>query len=117
MIYYLLDFLVNHFHWQVKKKGFSDERSNVFWKLIKILEYHQSPIIIFENVKNLVSHDKGNTFKKIKEELEKLKYYLKVQVLNTCYVTKIPQNRERIFIIGFKDKEQCDRFSFPENVS
>lgn len=45
-----------------EKKGFEDQRANVFWKIIEILKYHKPKIIILENVKNLTSHDNGNTF-------------------------------------------------------
>ena len=53
------------------QKGFNDERSNVFWKILSILEKKQPEIIILENVKNLQSHDNGNTFKIIIENLQK----------------------------------------------
>jgi DNA (cytosine-5)-methyltransferase 1 len=96
-----------------KQQGFNDERSNSFWKLAKILEHHKTPTIILENVKNLTSHDNGNTFKTIKEELDKLGYHYKYKVLNTCEVTPVPQNRERIYIVGFyQDPEKAKRFEF-----
>jgi DNA (cytosine-5)-methyltransferase 1 len=95
------------------KLGFDDERSNVFWKLIKIIKYHKPKIVIFENVKNLKTHDNGNTFKVIEKEINKLKYYYKYKILNTCDITNIPQNRERIYIVCFKNKEDCDKFEFP----
>lgn len=95
-----------------QQKGFDDERSNVFWKILSILRTHNPEIVILENVKNLQSHDNGNTFKVIKENLEKLDYYVKYQVLNTCKLTNIPQNRERIYIVCFKDKWMYDKFDF-----
>lgn len=94
------------------QKGFDDERSNVFWKILSILKLNNPNIVILENVKNLQSHDNGNTFKIIIENLEKLGYYIKYAVLNTCKITGIPQNRERIYIICFKDKNICDNFDF-----
>jgi DNA (cytosine-5)-methyltransferase 1 len=99
-----------------KKLGFEDERSNVFWKLIKIIEEKKPRIIILENVKNLQSHDKGQTFKIIKKELKKLDYYIKHEILNTCDITKIPQNRERIYIVCFKKKKDYDAFEFPKET-
>lgn len=95
-----------------KQLGFKDERSNVFWKLVEILKRHRPRIIILENVKNLRSHDKGNTFTIIKENLEEAGYKLHHTNLNVCKVTRIPQNRERIFIVGFLDKEDFDNFNF-----
>jgi DNA (cytosine-5)-methyltransferase 1 len=98
------------------QKGFNDERSNVFWKILSIIKHNSPEIVILENVKNLQSHDDGKTFKIIIENLEKLNYYIKYSILNTCKITGIPQNRERIYIICFKDKSLYDdfEFDFPE---
>ena len=95
-----------------QQKGFDDERSNIFWKLIEIIEYHRPNIVILENVKNLKSHDNGNTFKIILESLTKLNYYVKFSILNTSDITEIPQHRERIYIVCFKDKQLYDLFDF-----
>jgi DNA (cytosine-5)-methyltransferase 1 len=94
------------------QKGFDDERSNVFWKILSIIKNNSPEIVILENVKNLQSHDSGKTFKIIIENLELLKYYVKYSILNTCKITGIPQNRERIYIICFKDKSLYDKFNF-----
>lgn len=94
------------------QKGFDDKRTNVFWKILEIIEYHKPRVAILENVKNLTSHDNGNTFKTIINNLEKLGYHIKFNILNTCKITKIPQNRERIYIICFKNKEDYDKFDF-----
>lgn len=94
------------------KKGFSDSRSNVFWSIVKILKKREPDVFVLENVKNLQSHDKGNTFRIIYASLKKLGYHMKFKILNTCKITKIPQNRERIYIVGFKDKERCRKFHF-----
>ena len=87
-----------------QQKGFQDSRSNVFWKIIEILNIHKPNIIILENVKNLKAHDKGNTFKVIENNLTKLGYMLKYNILDTCKLTNVPQHRERIYIIGFLQK-------------
>lgn len=94
------------------KKGFNDERSNVFWKLLSIIKNNNPKIVILENVKNLQSHDNGKTFKIIIENLEKINYNIKYSILNTSKITGIPQNRERIYIVCFKDKNMCDNFDF-----
>jgi DNA (cytosine-5)-methyltransferase 1 len=73
-----------------KQKGFNDERSNVFWKILSIIKFHKPKIIILENVKNLQSHDKGKTFNIIKTNLENLGYMLKYSILNTSKITGIP---------------------------
>ena len=95
-----------------KQQGFEDERSNVFWKIISIIKHHNPEVVILENVKNLKSHDKGNTFKVIYEKISELGYHIKYQILNTSKITDVPQNRERIYIVCFKDKGKYDKFNF-----
>ena len=95
-----------------KQQGFEDERSNVFWKIINIIKYHNPEIVILENVKNLKSHDKGDTFKVINKKLSDLGYHIKYNILNTSKITEVPQNRERIYIVCFKDKNKYDKFDF-----
>ena len=95
-----------------QKKGFNDKRSNVFWKIVEILEKHSPEIIILENVKNLKSHDKGNTYKIIEKKLQEIGYHIKTSILDTNKITNIPQHRERIYIIGFRDKEKYNKFNF-----
>ena len=94
------------------QNGFNDKRSNVFWKIVDILKKHTPDKIILENVKNLTSHDKGNTFRIIREKLEEIGYHLRYQVLDTCKITNVPQHRERIYIVGFRKKEEFDAFQF-----
>tara|TARA_B100000131_G_C18119881_1_gene612544 strand:+ start:935 stop:2110 length:1176 start_codon:yes stop_codon:yes gene_type:complete len=95
-----------------KQQGFEDKRSNVFWKILSIIQYHNPEVVVLENVKNLKSHDKGNTFKVIYEKLAELGYHIKHGILNTSKITSVPQNRERIYIVCFKDKCKCDQFDF-----
>lgn len=99
-----------------ERLGFNDVRSNVFWKILEILDYHKPKYLILENVKNLTTHDNGNTFKTIIDNLEKREYYIKYKILNTKLITNIPQNRERIFIMGFLNKEEYDKFEFPSQI-
>lgn len=95
-----------------KKKGFNDPRSNTFWKIIEILQIHKPKIIILENVKNLQTHNKGETFKLIKDKLEECGYHIKYAILDTSELTGIPQHRERIYIIGFIEKDKYNKFNF-----
>ena len=94
------------------QKGFEDERSNVFWKILSIIKNNNPNIVILENVKNLQSHDDGKTFQTIIENLKNLEYHIKYAILNTSKITGIPQNRERIYIVCFKDKSHYDKFDF-----
>ena len=99
-------------------KGFKDEkgRGNLFFRIADILAERKPIAILLENVKNLKGHDKGKTFKIIKETLEKLGYHIKAEVLNSMKHGNIPQNRERIFIVGFLDKAKSEAFKFPEPI-
>ncbi|MDO4224023.1 MAG: DNA (cytosine-5-)-methyltransferase [Acinetobacter sp.] len=100
------------------QKGFSDSRGTLFFDIEKIIEKHRPKVVFLENVKNLVSHDKGNTFKVILDILEnKLGYQVFYKIMNTAEYANIPQNRERIFIVAF-DKYYFEtvRFEFPDKV-
>lgn len=101
------------------RKGFHDTRGTLFFDLEKIIETKRPQVVFLENVKNLISHDKGNTFKVILEILEeKLGYKTYTKVLNSSTHANVPQNRERIFIVAF-DKEQVPNhgdFKFPEPI-
>lgn len=98
------------------QEGFKDERSNVFWKILSIIDHHQPKCVILENVKNLVSHDETKTFNTIKSNLEQRGYNICYKVLNTADITGIPQHRERIYIVCIKSKKVFDKFSldFPK---
>ena len=100
------------------RKGFDDDRGNVFFHIIRIIkELENKPNIIFlENVKNLLSHDKGQTFQTIKTLLEDVGYHIKYSILNSKDHGNTPQNRERIYIVGFKNISQYEKFSFPEEI-
>ncbi len=103
------------------RKGFEDERGNLFWSIINLVKQlepiHGKPRVLFlENVKNLKGHDKGRTYKVIKSEVEKLGYKVKEHVLNTMDFSRLPQNRERIFILCFLDQRDADNFTMFENL-
>jgi len=98
-----------------KQEGFEDKRSNVFWKILEIIERHSPRCVVLENVKNLVSHDDGKTFETIRNNLEALGYHLKTKVLDTSVITGIPQHRERIYIVCFKDELIAERFNLDFN--
>ena len=85
-----------------QRLGFDDERSNVFWKIIDIITFHLPSIVLLENVKNLKSHNKGETYKIIKSSLEECGYVINSNILDTAVVTNIPHHRERIYILGIR---------------
>jgi len=100
------------------RKGFRDDkgRGNLFFRIAEILEERRPSAFMLENVKNLRNHDQGRTFKIIKLTLEKLGYTVKEKILNSMTHGNIPQNRERIFIVGFLDQQTADFFDFPEEL-
>ncbi len=98
-----------------RKHGFEDEKQgNLFFHVAEIIEKHRPKAFFLENVKNLVSHDKGNTFKVIKETLIDLGYSFHFKVLNGKHF--VPQNRERTFMVGFDNRvfHGKENFEFPE---
>lgn len=94
-----------------KMQGFADTRGTMFFEIERILKHHQTPYILLENVKQLVGHDGGRTFKVILERLDQLGYHVKWKVLNALDFG-LPQKRERVIIVGFQHKEDCDAFTF-----
>lgn len=98
------------------RKGFEDDRGDLFFELLRMIEAKKPKVIFVENVKNMVSHDHGNTFKVIREALTENNYFIKWKVLNSKDYGNIPQNRERIYIVGFDNKEAYDKFEFPEEI-
>lgn len=82
------------------RKGFDDIRGTMFFHLAKILEQAKPQFLLFENVKGLLSHDRGNTFGVILSTLDALGYNTQWQVLNSKDFG-VPQNRERVYITGY----------------
>ena len=99
-----------------RQEGFQDKRSNVFWKILEIIDYHNPRFVVLENVKNLLSHDKGKTFEIIRTKLVEKGYYICYEVLNTSDVTVVPQHRERIYIVCIKSHDIFSKFTleFPK---
>jgi len=92
------------------KMGFEDTRGTLFFDIARIIKKHKPSVVFLENVRNLSGHDKGNTLKVIIGTLEELGYKVFNKVLNAKDFG-VPQNRARIYIIGFKDNVN---FIFPE---
>lgn len=97
-----------------RKHGFEDERQgNLFFNIAAILDHHRPAAFVLENVKNLKSHDKGRTFKTIHEILTKdLGYYVSYKIIDAQSV--VPQHRERIFIVGFREPRYFEWPEFPK---
>lgn len=98
-----------------REHGFKDEtQGTLFFDIVRILEHKRPKAFLLENVKNLVSHDKGNTFKVIKGTLEELGYSIHTKVIDGKHF--VPQHRERIFIVGFDKRifRESENFEFPD---
>ena len=100
------------------QQGFNDEkgRGNLFFELMRVVKVKKPRILFLENVKNLVSHDKGNTFRVILDALKSEDYKYRYQVLNAMEYGNTPQNRERIYIVAFRDEKDFSNFSFPDPI-
>jgi DNA (cytosine-5)-methyltransferase 1 len=96
------------------RKGLDDKgRGDLIFNIVEIIRAKQPKVVFLENVKNLYSHDKGQTYQYIKNLIEKQGYYVKEKVLNTMEYGNLPQNRERLYILGFKSRQDYDKFEFP----
>lgn len=100
------------------RQGFDDKkgRGELFFEMVRILEAKRPRIAFFENVKNLVGHDNGNTFRVICEQLDILGYKYIHQVMNACEFGNVPQNRERIYIVAFRDEADYAKFKMPLSI-
>jgi len=96
-----------------KRKGLDDTRGTLFYEFARVVKESQPKVFIYENVKGLLNHDKGNTFEVIKATFDELGYKYSYKVLNAKNYG-MAQHRERIFVVGFKDKS-ID-FKFPESI-
>ena len=101
-----------------KRMGFDDDykglcRGTLFMDVVRICEYHRPKVIFCENVKGLQIHDKGRTYKVIKKSFEQIGYTVYEKVLNSKDFG-VPQNRERIYIVAFRNDIDSSSFRFPE---
>ena len=94
------------------RKGFDDEkgRGTLFFELVRIIEKKEPDIVFLENVKNLLGHDNGHTFRVINECLDQNGYKVYPLVLNAMEYGNIPQNRERIYLVCFRDERVYNNF-------
>lgn len=99
------------------QKGFSDERGSLVFELLRIVKDLEPRVLFLENVKNLKSHQQGKTLQHIINAIEKLGYKAKHQVMNTCEYSNIPQNRERVYIVCFKNENDYNNFEFPKKAN
>ena len=101
-----------------KRMGFDDDykgmcRGTLFQDVVRICEFHKPKVIFCENVKGLTIHDHGRTFQVIKHAFEQIGYTVYDKVLNSKDFG-VPQNRERIYIVAFRNNIDSSSFKFPD---
>ena len=99
-----------------QRKGFDDTRGTMFFYIEEIIRTKKPRAFLLENVKGLKGHDKGNTFKVICKHLNDLGYQIHHQIL-AAKDFGLPQNRERIYIVGFLEEDAYNKFHFPEPLN
>lgn len=100
-----------------KQRGLEDTRGTLFYEYARLIKQIQPKVFIYENVRAVLSNDKGKTWEKMKEVFNQLGYDFKAEVLNSKDYG-IPQNRERLFVVGFrKDLNLKTSFSFPKKIN
>ncbi len=103
------------FSYAGKKRGFEDTRGTLFFEFARALKECEPKVFLAENVRGLLSHDSGNTVKTMLKVLDELGYHVfEPQILKAIYY-KVPQKRERLFIVGVrKEYKKIARFTYPE---
>jgi len=96
-----------------KRGGMEDTRGTLFYDFARVIKECQPKIFIFENVRGLLNHDKGNTWKVIQNVFDQLGYSINTKILNSSDYG-IPQSRNRVFVVGFK--KQNTKFLFPKPI-
>lgn len=98
-----------------KRGGLKDTRGTLFYEFIRILMEVQPRFFIYENVAGVLNHDRGKTWETMKNAFQETGYYFKWYLLNAKDFG-IPQNRERLFVVGFRNKEDFEKFEDPKKV-
>ena len=96
--------------------GFEDTRCTLFFEYCRLVNEIKPEVFIYENVYGVLTHDKGSTWKTMQNVFSELGYYFSWQILDARDFG-IPQGRRRLFVVGFKNKECFERFSFPEKIN
>lgn len=96
-----------------KRGGLEDARGNLFYEYARLVKQMQPKVFIYENVPGMLNHDNGRTWEVINDVFQRLNYHTHVDILNAKDYG-IPQNRSRLFVVGFKKEES--NFKFPEKI-
>ena len=99
-----------------KRLGYKSEKGQLFFEMCRIIRKKKPSVFVAENVKGILSANKNEAFPLILEEFKKSGYHVKFQLLNASHYG-VPQKRERVFIVGFKNKKAYEKFAFPDPIS
>lgn len=97
-------------------QGFKDPRGNLFFETARVIHAVKPKVVFLENVANLIKHDEGRTFEVIYKTLEELHYHVTYKVMNAKEYGNLPQQRNRIYIVAFRNKQVMSKFKFPEQI-
>ena len=100
-----------------KQRGFDDARGHLFYEVGKFISAYKPRFVFLENVSNLLEHDEGRSFHVVHNVLAELNYSMRYRVLRASEYGGIPQIRDRIYVVAFREQEDCDRFEFPNKVN
>lgn len=99
-----------------KQRGFDDERGHLFYEVGKFISAYKPRFVFLENVPNLMEHNGGKSFLVVHDVLADLNYSIRYRVLRASEYGGVPQIRDRIYIVAFREQEDCDRFEFPDKM-
>lgn len=102
-----------------KQEGFSDSkgRGQLVWELLDLLKEVRPPVIFFENVARLATHEQGKTLKVILQRLKRIGYHCQWQILSSDEYGNLPQKRARFYLVGFLDQEKAQKFIWPNKIA
>ncbi len=99
------------------RKGLNDERGgDVFIAMLNVLKETKPQCFLLENVKGMLNHEQGETFQYMLKRLRDCGYHINYEVLNSMTYANVPQNRERVFVVGFRDESKSNKFEFPNKI-
>ena len=98
------------------QKGFKDPRGNLFFETARVINKVKPRVVFFYYVANLIKHDEGKTFEVIKNTLKTLGYHGTYKIMNAKLFGDIPQQRNRIYIVAFKNEKDLQTFVFPSEI-
>ncbi len=98
------------------KGGFNDTRGTLFYEFARLVKEIQPKIFVYENVYGLFRHDKGKTWEVVQNTFDELGYHYKYEILDSRDFG-IPQGRRRVFVVGFRSKDVCEKFTFPLKIN